>query len=57
MASPTSWAIVLDGELVLRAGDPGTHSQTASGEITGSFTTQEAFELANVLENPLASAP
>lgn len=45
-------AIILDGELysapVIR-----TAIETGSGEISGSFDTREAFELANVLENPL----
>ncbi len=45
-------AIVLDGELYsaprIMGEIPG-----GSGSITGEFTVQEAFELANVLENPL----
>ena len=45
-------AIVLDGELYSA---PVINSPivTGSGEITGSFDTREAFELANVLQNPL----
>ncbi len=45
-------AIILDGELysapVIRSEIPG-----GRGQISGSFTQPEAFELANVLENPL----
>lgn len=45
-------AIILDGELysapVIRTAIEG-----GSGEITGSFSIREAYELANVLENPL----
>jgi SecD/SecF fusion protein len=45
-------AIVLDGELysapVIRGEIPG-----GRGQITGRFDQKEAFELANVLENPL----
>jgi SecD/SecF fusion protein len=45
-------AIVLDGELysvpVIQ-----TPIETGSGQITGRFDNREAFELANVLENPV----
>ncbi|HOW65815.1 MAG TPA: protein translocase subunit SecD [Verrucomicrobiota bacterium] len=45
-------AIILDGELysapVIQSEIPG-----GRGQITGTFTDQEAVELANVLENPL----
>lgn len=45
-------AIILDGELysapVIR-----TAIETGSGSITGKFDDREAFELANVLQNPL----
>jgi SecD/SecF fusion protein len=45
-------AIILDGDLysapVIR-----TPIETGSGQITGHFDQKEAFELANVLENPL----
>ena len=45
-------AIVLDGELYSapRINEPITGG---SASITGDFTVQEAYELANVLENPL----
>ncbi len=44
-------AIVLDGELYSA---PRINSEiTSRGVITGSFDLKEAFELANVLENPL----
>ena len=45
-------AIVLDGELYSA---PVIQSaiETGSGQITGNFDQKEAFELANVLENPL----
>ena len=45
-------AIVLDGELYSA---PVIQSpiETGSGQITGQFDQKEAFELANVLENPL----
>jgi SecD/SecF fusion protein len=45
-------AIVLDGELYSA---PVIQSpiETGSGQITGQFDNKEAFELANVLENPL----
>jgi len=47
-----SLAIVLDGELYSA---PVINEPIPSGEavISGSFTLKEAFELANVLENPL----
>ena len=45
-------AIVLDGELQ-SAPVIQTAIEGGSGQITGSFTDQEAFDLANVLENPL----
>ncbi len=45
-------AIILDGDLysapVIRSA-----IETGSGSISGQFDTKEAFELANVLENPL----
>jgi SecD/SecF fusion protein len=45
-------AIILDGELYSapRINEPIT---TGSGQITGHFDEREAFELQNVLENPL----
>jgi SecD/SecF fusion protein len=45
-------AIVLDGEL---QSAPNIQSpiEGGSGEITGNYTEQEAFNLANVLQNPL----
>jgi len=45
-------AIVLDGELQTA---PFIHSaiEGGSGEITGSYTEQKAFQIANVLQNPL----
>lgn len=45
-------AIILDGQLYSA---PVIRSEiaTGSGQITGQFDTREAFELANVLENPL----
>lgn len=45
-------AIVLDGKLYSA---PGVAAEIAGGsaEISGSFTQREAFELANVLNNPL----
>lgn len=46
--------IVLDGELY-SAPVIKEPIRNGRGEITGSFTTEEAFELANVLENPLAA--
>ena len=45
-------AIVLDGDLY-SAPVIQTPIETGSGEITGQFDNREAFELANVLENPL----
>ena len=45
-------AIVLDGELY-SAPVIQTPIETGSGRITGQFDQKEAFELANVLENPL----
>ena len=43
---------MLDGELY-SAPVIQTPIETGSGQITGQFDDQEAFELANVLENPL----
>ena len=45
-------AIILDGELY-SAPVIQTPIETGSGQITGQFDNREAFELANVLENPL----
>ena len=45
-------AIILDGELY-SAPVIQTPIETGSGQITGQFDNKEAFELANVLENPL----
>jgi SecD/SecF fusion protein len=45
-------AIVLDGELQ-SAPVIQNPIETGQGQITGSFTDKEAFNLANVLENPL----
>jgi SecD/SecF fusion protein len=45
-------AIILDGELY-SAPNINSPIETGNGEITGSFTIQEAQELANVLQNPL----
>ncbi|MCL5098950.1 MAG: protein translocase subunit SecD, partial [Candidatus Omnitrophica bacterium] len=45
-------AIVLDGELYSAPRIMG-EIPSGSGQITGDFTAKEAFELANVLENPL----
>jgi SecD/SecF fusion protein len=45
-------AIVLDGVLY-SAPTIQSPIKTGSGQITGSFDRREAFELANVLENPL----
>ena len=45
-------AIVLDGELYSAPVIQGA-IETGNGQITGHFTDQEAFELANVLQNPL----
>ena len=45
-------AIILDGELYSA---PNIHEPitTGSGQITGNFEQREAFELQNILENPL----
>ncbi len=45
-------AIILDGELY-SAPNIQSPIETGNGQITGSFTVQEAQELANVLQNPL----
>lgn len=45
-------AIVLDGELY-SAPNINSPIETGRGEITGGFDRREAYELANVLENPL----
>ena len=45
-------AIVLDGDLYSAPNIQGA-IETGNGEITGHFSDQEAFELANVLQNPL----
>ena len=45
-------AIVLDGE-VISAPNINSPILTGSGQITGSFSEREAFELATALENPL----
>lgn len=45
-------AIVLDGELY-SAPNIQSPIETGHGQITGSFDLREAFELANVLQNPL----
>ncbi len=45
-------AIILDGQLY-SAPSIISPIETGSGEITGQFDEREAFELANVLENPL----
>ncbi len=45
-------AIVLDGELQ-SAPTINSAIENGSGEITGSFDDQQAFNLANVLQNPL----
>jgi len=45
-------AIILDGELY-SAPVIQTPIETGQGQITGTFDNREAFELANVLENPL----
>ncbi|MEI9863353.1 MAG: hypothetical protein WDN00_02105 [Limisphaerales bacterium] len=45
-------AIVLDNELQTAPVIQGA-IQTGNGQITGHFTDQEAFGLANVLRNPL----
>ncbi|MGH7991267.1 MAG: protein translocase subunit SecD, partial [Limisphaerales bacterium] len=45
-------AIVLDGQLETAPNIQGA-IEGGSGQITGSYTEQEAFEIANVLQNPL----
>ncbi len=45
-------AIILDGELY-SAPTIQSAIETGSGQITGQFSEKEAFELANVLQNPL----
>jgi len=45
-------AIVLDGELY-SAPNIQSPIETGSGQITGSYTPEQAMELANVLQNPL----
>jgi SecD/SecF fusion protein len=45
-------AIVLDGQLVTAPNIQGA-IEGGSGQITGSYTEKEAFEIANVLQNPL----
>ncbi|MFN7139632.1 MAG: protein translocase subunit SecD, partial [Limisphaerales bacterium] len=45
-------AIVLDGELYSAPNIQGP-IETGRAQITGDFTRQEAWELANILENPL----
>ncbi len=45
-------AIVLDGELY-SAPNIQSPIETGNGQITGSYTIQQALELANVLQNPL----
>ena len=45
-------AIILDGELY-SAPNINSPIETGSGQITGSFTLEQAMELANVLQNPL----
>ena len=45
-------AIILDGQLY-SAPVINSPIETGQGEITGNFEAKEAFELANVLENPL----
>ncbi len=45
-------AIVLDGELY-SAPNIQSPIETGNGQITGSYTIQQAMELANVLQNPL----
>jgi SecD/SecF fusion protein len=46
-------AIVLDGELQTYPPNIQGAIETGNPQITGHFTDQEAFELANVLRNPL----
>jgi SecD/SecF fusion protein len=45
-------AIILDGELY-SAPNIQSAIETGSGEITGHYTDQQAFELANIMQNPL----
>ncbi|HEY5344895.1 MAG TPA: protein translocase subunit SecD [Verrucomicrobiae bacterium] len=45
-------AIVLDGELY-SAPNIQSPIETGNGQITGSYTIQQAMELANVMQNPL----
>jgi SecD/SecF fusion protein len=45
-------AIVLDGELY-SAPNIQSPIETGNGEITGSYTPEAAYELANVMQNPL----
>jgi SecD/SecF fusion protein len=45
-------AIVLDGELVTAPNIQGA-IEGGNGQITGNYTEKEAFEIANVLQNPL----
>jgi SecD/SecF fusion protein len=45
-------AIVLDGQLY-SAPNIQSAIETGNGQITGHYTDQQAFELANVLQNPL----
>ncbi len=45
-------AIILDGELY-SAPNIQSPIETGSGQITGSYTPEAAYELANVLQNPL----
>ena len=45
-------AIVLDGELY-SAPNIQSPIESGNGQITGSFTIEQAMELANVLQNPL----
>ena len=50
--SPGQLAIVLDGEI--RSAPTVRQKINGNAEISGSFTQQEAVELANVLNNPLS---
>ncbi len=50
--SPGQLAIVLDGEI--RSAPTVRQKINGNAEISGSFTKQEAVELANVLNNPLS---
>jgi SecD/SecF fusion protein len=45
-------AIILDGQLYSAPNIQGA-IETGSGQITGHYTDQQAFELANILQNPL----